>query len=391
MTDDRPSPLRNAYAALVTAGEIESDPAQLAIVDRLDGLILRLKEKSLARKGSALGWLFGRSQPPEAAKGLYIWGGVGRGKTMLMDLFHQALPPTISKRRVHFNAFMNDVHERIFRHRTETKAGRAKGDDPIPPVAAALAAEATLLCFDEFSVTDIADAMLLGRLFTRLFEQGVVVVATSNVEPDRLYDGGLNRALFVPFIDLLKQHMTVAKLDARTDYRREKLSGGSTYVTGTGEEAKAALDDAFQRLTGVPRGKPRVLRFKGRELVIPEAEKGVARASFDDLCRKALGPADTLAIAQAFHTLVLDGVPVLGEGQRNEAKRFITLIDSLYDAGAKLVVSAVAEPDGLYPGGEGREAFEFQRTASRLVEMRSEDYLARPHNAGAPKTGIVET
>ncbi|MDQ0475115.1 cell division protein ZapE [Labrys wisconsinensis] len=383
--------MRTAYAALVASGEIEADPAQQAVVERLDALVGRLNERASARKGGALARLFGRAPPKEAPKGLYIWGSVGRGKTMLMDLFYEHLPPALPRRRVHFNAFMNDVHERIFRHRNAVKAGQARGDDPIPPVAAALAAEAGLLCFDEFSVTDIADAMLLGRLFTRLFEDGVVVVATSNVEPDRLYEGGLNRALFVPFIDLLKRHMEIVKLEARTDYRREKLAGGATYVVATGAPAKAALDAAFQRLTGVARGKPRILIVKGRELVIPEAEKGVARASFDALCREPLGPADTLAIAQAFHTLVLDAVPVLGEGERNAAKRFITLIDSLYDAGAKLVVSAAAEPDGLYPAGEGREAFEFQRTASRLVEMRSEDYLARPHNAGAPKPGIVET
>jgi cell division protein ZapE len=379
------------YRALVAAGEIEADPAQAEVVERLARLASVLDETASARRGGALAWLFGKATPAEPLKGLYVWGGVGRGKTMLMDLFYEAVPSTVRKRRVHFHAFMNDVHDRIFRHRNAVKAGTAKGDDPIPPVADALADEATLLCFDEFSVTDIADAMLLGRLFTRLFEDGVVVVATSNVEPDRLYENGLNRALFLPFLALLKRHVEIVRLESRTDYRLEKLSALATYFVGTGKAARHALDAAFLRLTGTARGRPRTLAVKGREVVVAEAAMGVARMSFAELCGQPLGPADYLAIAAAFHTLVLDDVPVLRPEQRNEAKRFIMLIDTLYDRGVKLVVSAAAEPGGLYPAQDGREAFEFERTASRLVEMRSEEYLARPHAATAARPVPVET
>jgi cell division protein ZapE len=292
---------------------------------------------------------------------------------------------------VHFNTFMNDVHERIFRHRNAVKAGTVKGDDPIPPVAAALAADASLLCFDEFSVSDIADAMILGRLFKALFEHGVVVVATSNVEPKRLYEDGLNRALFLPFVALLEAHMDVMQLASRTDYRLEKLSAAETYIVGLGPKADAALDQAFRRLTGHEQGEERILAVKGRSLRIPHAAMGVARASFAELCEAPLGPADYLALAEAFHTLVLDRVPIIEAGRRDVAKRFITLIDSLYDRGVKLVVSAAAEPAALYPAAEGREAFEFQRTASRLVEMRSADYLARSHGPSGAKPAIIET
>jgi cell division protein ZapE len=381
--------LRERYAALVAAGEIESDPAQAQTIEWFEALLGRLKEKALARKGNALGWLFGSRAPQTLVKGLYLWGDVGRGKTMLMDLFYDSVPARIAKRRVHFNAFMNDVRERIFRHRNDVKAGEAKGDDPIPPVADALATEATLLCFDEFSVTDIADAMILGRLFTRLFDRNVVVVATSNVAPDRLYESGLNRALFLPFIDLLKTRMDVVKLDARTDYRLEKLSGGSTYLVGPG--AGQAMDAAFIRLTGGAQVRPRILTVKGRELTVERTCMGVARLSFAELCERPLGSADYLALAETFHTLFVDDVPVMRAEQRDEAKRFITLVDNLYDRGTKLVLSAAAEPAALYPAAEGREAFEFQRTVSRLIEMRSDAYLARPHNVELRRANIVET
>jgi cell division protein ZapE len=383
--------LPRAYAALVASGEIERDPAQERVVAQLEALRARLADGALAVKPRALGWLFAREKSRDPPKGLYVWGGVGRGKTMLMDLFYAALPDPTRRRRVHFNDFMNDVHERIFRHRNAVKAGTAKGDDPIPPVAAALAAEARLLCFDEFGVTDIADAMILGRLFKALFEDGVVVVATSNVEPDGLYEGGLNRALFLPFIALLRAHMDVVRLDSRTDYRLEKLSAAQTYIVGLGPEADAALSAAFRRLTGHERGEERILTLKGRTLRVPQAAMGVARASFFELCEQPLGPADYLALAEAFHTLVLDRVPVIEAGRRDVAKRFITLIDSLYDRGVKLVVSAAAGPAALYPASEGREAFEFQRTISRLIEMRSTDYLARPHAALAARPAIIET
>jgi cell division protein ZapE len=382
--------LLDRYLALVASGGLERDKAQEAVVARLQALLDQIGEAGQAAQPGLLGRLFGRGKPPARPKGLYIWGDVGRGKTMLMDFFNQAVPPAILHRRVHFNAFMNDVHERIFRYRNEVRAGRIKGDDPIGPVAQALAAEASLLCFDEFSVTDIADAMILGRLFTHLFEHGVIVVATSNVVPDRLYEGGLNRALFLPFVELLKQHMEVVKLEARTDYRLEKLSGGDTYIVGSGPEARAKLDVAFERLTGQRRGEPMVLAVKGREFVVPQAAMGVARFSFDELCSQPRGAADFLALAKQFHTLVLDDAPVIAETQRNEAKRFILLIDCLYDRGVKLVISAAAEPGGLYPYQEGREAFEFHRTESRLIEMRSEAYLAQPHQAAA-KSSLVDT
>ena len=378
------------YLDLVASGALERDGTQEKVALALETLADRLAEASLASKSSAIGWLFGRAKARQPLKGLYIWGEVGRGKTMLMDLFCAGVPAGISRRRVHFNAFMNDVHERIFRHRTAVKAGTLKGDDPIGPVAEALAAEARLLCFDEFSVTDIADAMILGRLFGHLFARGVVVVATSNVEPSRLYEDGLNRALFLPFIALLQEHMSVVRLEARTDYRLEKLAAGDTYFIGEGEAVKAQLDAAFKRLTGREHGERQVLSFKGRELVVPQAALGVARMSFAELCQQPLGPADYLALAAAFHTLVLDDVPVLQESQRNETKRFILLIDSLYDRGVKLVVSAATEPAGLYTATEGREAFEFQRTESRLIEMRSEAYLAQPHQA-PPKSSLVDT
>lgn len=381
--------MRERHAALVAAGKIERDEAQLLAVDRFEVLLAALREKSLARKGHGLGWLFGSRAPQVLVKGIYLWGDVGRGKTMLMDLFYDSAPDAIARRRVHFNAFMNEVHERIFRHRTEVRAGRATGDDPIPPVADALAAEATLLCFDEFAVTDIADAMILGRLFTRLFDKGVVVVATSNVAPDRLYEGGLNRALFLPFIDLLLTRVDVVKLDARTDYRLEKLSGGATYLVGA--DAHAMLDAAFLRLTGATVAQPRTLAVKGRTLTVPAAAMGVARMSFAELCERPLGSADYLALAATFHTLVLDDVPVMRDEQHNEVKRFITLIDCLYDRGTKLVMSAAAEPAALYAATEGREAFEFGRTASRLAEMRSDAYLSRPHNVAVRPAPIVET
>ena len=387
-----PGPVRQRYDALVAAGSIERDPAQLRFVAALDDLVQALSRRRRARKGSALGWLFGRKdEGGDTTKGLYVWGSVGRGKTMLMDLFHEAAPGP--KRRVHFHGFMADAHERIHAHRQAVKRGEAKGDDPIPPVAEALAAEATLLCFDEFTVTDIADAMLLGRLFAALFRHGVTVVATSNVEPDRLYEGGLNRALFLPFVAELKERVSVLRLDSRTDFRLEKLGGASVYHCPADASAGQALDAAFKALTGKAKGSPSTVRVKGRAVAVPEEAGGVARFSFDDLCRKPLGASDYMALAVTFHTLIVSGIPVMGEAERNEAKRFITLIDTLYDARVKLVASAAAEPSGLYTATDGREAFEFERTVSRLIEMRSEEYLAQPHGHGVSESsaGLVET
>lgn len=384
------------YDALVASGVIERDPAQVALVARLEGLARQLQERALASKRSALGWLFARRRPDDAPiRGLYVWGSVGRGKTMLMDMFFTRLGG-VSKRRAHFNVFMADVHERIHAFRQKVKAGEARDGDPIGPVARAIATEASVLCFDEFTVTDIADAMILGRLFTALFDAGVTLVATSNVEPSRLYEGGLNRTLFVPFIERLAAQVETVKLEARADFRLEKLAGAAVYHEPLGEPATAALDDAFRRLTGQLRGDPAALDVKGHRFHIPQAAFGVARASFEDLCRHAYGASDYLALARAFHTLVLDDVPVLDAERRNEAKRFITLIDVLYENRVKLVVSAAAEPDALYRADHGREAFEFDRTASRLIEMRGEDYLALPHGRPADpgkssSQGLVET
>ncbi|MDP4026233.1 cell division protein ZapE [Methylobacterium sp. NEAU 140] len=389
-----PGPVHDRYETLVATGAIERDPAQIRLVRALDRLIQDLERRRRASKGSALGWLFRRRDEPEQPKGLYIWGSVGRGKTMLMDLFHEAAPGP--KRRVHFHGFLADAHERIHAYRQALKRGEVKGDDPIGPVADALADEATLLCFDEFTVTDIADAMILGRLFSHLFRRGVTVVATSNVEPDKLYEGGLNRALFLPFVDLLKERVDVLRLDARTDFRLEKLGGAAVYHVPADAAARAALDAAFKGLTGKAKGRPDTLRVHGRDVSVPEAATGVARFTFDDLCRQPLGASDYMAVARAYHTVILDGIPVLGEAERNEAKRFITLIDTLYDAHVKLVASAEAEANALYTASTGREAFEFDRTVSRLIEMRSTEYLGLPHGrptseASGASTGLVET
>lgn len=388
--------ITDRYAALVEAGAIERDPAQVAVIKKLQALTETLAARRLARKGSALGWLFGKKPDTASApKGLYVWGSVGRGKTMLMDMFFEAAPVK-RKRRVHFHEFLADVHGRINAYRQKIKSGEVKDADPIAPVAADLADEAYLLCFDEFTVTDIADAMILGRLFTALFAAGVVVVATSNVEPSRLYEGGLNRALFLPFIALLQTKVEVLKLDARTDFRLEKLGGAPVYHVPADEKAKAALDTAFKALSGVAQGQRTVLTVQGHDLVLPQAAGSVARASFADLCAQAYGASDYIALAQRFHTLVLDDIPILDFDRRNEAKRFIILIDTLYEHHVKLVASAAAEPHELYRANKGREAFEFDRTVSRLIEMRSEEYLAMPHGrpdsaASGDTTGLVET
>ena len=377
------------YAARVAAGKIERDAAQQAIVDRLVQLESELAERRLARKSSSLGWLFG-SREPEPIKGLYTFGDVGRGKTMLMDLFFAA-SSVPRKRRVHFHEFMAEVHERVHVLRQRAKLGEIGADDPIGVAASAIAEETRLLCFDEFHVTDIADAMILGRLFKRLFELGVVVVATSNVPPTELYKDGLNRALFLPFIALIEEHMEVRQLDARTDFRLEKLAGVPVWHVPADRAAEAALEQAWQSLTAGHAGDPQDLLVKGHTVRIPRATMGVAWFSFQDLCQQPLAAADYLKIAREYHTVLLERVAVMDYERRNEAKRFIILIDTFYDNAVKLIASAEAEPDSLYRADEGFEASEFKRTASRLIEMRSEAYLALPHGRGhAVASGSIE-
>ncbi|MCR9061205.1 MAG: cell division protein ZapE [Rhodobacteraceae bacterium] len=365
------------YDALIASGEIKEDPVQREAVRHLDLLNTRLAETRLASKKSSLGWLFAKkkNQLWSAVKGLYMWGGVGRGKTMLMDLYYE-VTVIQRKRRVHFHEFMTDVHERIHEHRQAHKRGEVKGDDPILPVANQIAAETRLLLFDEFSVTDIADAMILGRLFTQLFEKGVIVVATSNVNPSNLYKDGLNRQLFIPFITMLKSQVEVLHLDSPTDYRLEKLAGAPVYVAPLGQQADTEMDRLWTKLTHGMKSHAEELENKGRKIPVPCVASGAARFSFDDLCMQPLGASDYLRIANAYSTVFIEDIPVLSKARRNEAKRFINLIDTLYDNGIRIVVSAEAEPQELYTSEDGTEAFEFDRTSSRLIEMRSEAYLA---------------
>lgn len=381
-----------SYRTWLAEGRIEADPAQAELAEKLDDLAGRLQGYRLPRAVGTLGRWLG-AKPADPPHGLYVHGAVGRGKTFLMDLFFEAAEVT-PKRRAHFHGFMADVHARVHAWRQQRKRGEVTGEDPIAPVAAALAAEASLLCFDEFAVRDIADAMILARLFGALFSAGVVVVATSNVAPRDLYKDGLNRALFLPFVDQLETRMDVVELDARVDYRLRNLIQAPVWYAPADSEAEAAMDQAFARVSGHARGAPCDLPLLGRLLHVPQAANGVARFGFDDLCRRPLGAADFLELAQQFHTVFVDGVPVMAEGERNAAKRFITMIDAFYDAKVKLVASAAAAPEALYAGETGAEAFEFARCASRLVEMRSLDYLAAPHGGthrSADLGGLVET
>jgi len=385
---------RAHYQDLVSSGAIEPDAAQEEAADALAELEQRLSNYKPFRKQGLLGRLFGdKDEPPP--RGLYIHGEVGRGKTMLMDLFFQHSSVT-HKRRAHFHEFMAEVHERIYGFRQNISRGEIADGDVIALTAASIFDEAWLLCFDEFHVTDIADAMILGRLFKKLFELGTVVVATSNVAPEDLYKGGLNRALFLPFIAQISDHMEVLRLDARTDFRLEKLAGVNMWLVPADGAADAALDKAWARMTGNAKCKSRDISIKGRILHVPCSADGVARFSFADLCEKPLAASDYLRLAHDYHTIMVDRIPVMNYNERNAAKRFITLIDTLYDNAVKLMASAAVDPLLLYLATEGHEANEFKRTSSRLIEMSSESYLALPHGhkdsaASGSSTGLVET
>ncbi len=361
------------YEALVASGELRPDPAQEDAARRLAALATALETQE---KPGLIGRLFGRT--PEVPRGIYMWGGVGRGKSMLMDLFHSCLNID-QKRRVHFHEFMAEVHDRLRRER-EKEAG-----DPIQPVAAALAADVRVLAFDELVVTNMADAAILSRLFTGLFDRGVTIVATSNRVPGDLYRNGLNRHLFLPFIALIEQKMDVVALNGPTDYRLDRLGSGETWHVPTGDAATQAVTKAFFRLTDFdPADRKHVPSEDlpipgGRTLHVPKSLKGVGVFSFKRLCGEPRGVPDYLTIARHFHTVIIVGIPRMGPENRNEAARFVTLIDALYEHKVKLLATADAEPDDLYVAGDG--AFEFERTASRLMEMRSADYLALGHGA----------
>src|SRR6478752_5556260 len=394
MLSPPPASFRAHYQSLVASGAIEADAAQAETAEALAELEQRLASYTPLRKQGLLGRLFaGKDEAPP--RGLYIYGEVGRGKTMLMDLFFQH-SSVEHKRRAHFHEFMADVHERIYDFRQNIARGEIADGDVIALTAASIFDESWLLCFDEFHVTDIADAMILGRLFAKLLELGTVVVATSNVAPDDLYKGGLNRSLFLPFIRQITDHMDVLRLDARTDFRLEKLQGVPMWLAPADTEADTALDRAWSKMSGGAKCKSRDISIKGRILHVPCSAHGVARFPFADLCEKPLGASDYLRLAHDYHTILVDHIPVMDFSQRNAAKRFITLIDTLYDNAVKLMASADANPISLYLAHEGNEAMEFRRTSSRLIEMSSESYLALPHGrkdsaASGSSTGLVET
>jgi cell division protein ZapE len=368
-------PVRAEIDRRVAAGLLQPDPLQRQLADRLDALGRRLRESRLPAKSSALGWLFGRAKPVEAPRGLYVHGGVGRGKSMLMDLFFELAPERL-KRRTHFHAFMGEIQTRINEQRRLILAGSGEGDDPIAPVAAAVARETRLLCFDEFTVTDIADAMILSRLFEALFRHGIVLVATSNVAPRDLYRDGLNRALFLPFVDLLEARCDVFFLDAPTDYRLEGEEEDAVVIAPLGAEADRRMDAAWTRALAGQAEAPERIEHRGRALAVPRAGNGAARFPAAALLDAPLGAADFLAIAERYRTVLIDGVRVMGEGERNAAKRFILLVDTLYERRRRLVLSAERPAEALYEGQRGTERFEFARALSRLTEMGSQDYLA---------------
>ena len=352
---------QDIYADEVDAGRIETDPAQEAVLPEFTRLAQALSAP--ARKGG-----FFSRKSPETPRGLYLWGGVGRGKSMLMDLFHANVKVEGGARRVHFHAFMQEVHAAIGRAR---KTGT---DDAIRPVADDIAKDLRLLCLDEMQIGDITDAMIVGRLFERLFEGGVAVVTTSNRPPDDLYKDGLNRNLFLPFIELLKDRMEVVELTSPRDCRQDRIAGADTYFSPADAQARQSVGDLWEKLTGGGPEETLTFEVSGRTVEVPHYASGVARAGFWDLCGKPLGAADYLALAERIRVLMLENVPRLGAENYNEAKRFVTLIDALYEARRRLVMSAADVPESLYVEGSG--SFEFERTASRLREMQSEGWGA---------------
>jgi cell division protein ZapE len=372
------------YQALLFTGKLQPDSAQAHAAAALESLYRALKTYRPGRS-ALFGFSFGSAAPPP--KGLYIHGDVGRGKSVLMDLFFASVASQ-TKRRVHFNAFMAETHARIHEWRNLTHSERTRraefvreaGDDPIAPVARRIVSENVLLCLDEFQVTDVADAMILGRLFEKLLAYGLVLVLTSNTAPGRLYEGGLNRPLFEPFIAMIKDRLETIELNGPRDYRLERMAGLNVYITPLGAQADASMDAAWRRLTDTEHGAPLALEVLQRKLVVPQAALGVARFSFEALCGDALGAADYLALAHHFHTLLIDRIPQLGPERANEARRFTLLIDTLYDEKVKLICSAAAPPQELYVEGDNAPAF--RRVVSRLMEMQSVDYLRQgpgPH------------
>jgi cell division protein ZapE len=376
------------YRSFLKSRTLKPDAAQEKAAERLDRLYQALEDYQPRRTRFftfTLG-LRGSSAP----KGLYIHGDVGRGKSALMDLFFASVSVP-QKKRVHFNAFMAETHRFIHEWRNlstydrkrRPKYTRSASEDPIAPAANHIAASATLLCLDEFQVLDVADAMILGRLFEKLLELGVVIVLTSNTEPDHLYEGGINRQLFLPFIVMIKQRLDLVELNGPLDYRLDRMAGVHIYNTPLGPSAERAMDDAWYKLTGTAKGESLVIDILGRQFVVPETAEGIARLSFEALCGSALGAADYLALADSFHTILLDGIPQLGPGKSNEARRFTMLIDTLYDRRSRLICSAAARPEQLYVSGDNAAAF--RRAASRLLEMQSTDYQM---SAGPDRTAL---
>jgi cell division protein ZapE len=369
MTSDRLDTLNSvseAYLQRVEEGSVRYDPMQAVIAARLDNVLAEINAKRLAEKRRALGWLFARRV--HKVNGLYIHGAVGRGKTMLMDLFHERVPGE-RKRRVHFNDFMVEVHDRIAAQRQADRNG-ARNGDPIRPVAAAIAAETAVLCFDEFAVTDIADAMILSRLFTALFDAGVILVATSNVAPRDLYRDGLNRGLFLPFIKVLEAHAEIVTLDTDRDYRLEKAEVLPVYLSPLDADAALAIERSWAGLTRTTPERREWIEVAGRKIEVPRSAGRAARFTFAEICERPLGARDYLALAERYDVFVVENVPVMDEASRNAAKRFILLVDTLYDRRCRLILSAEATADALHVGKSGKEAFEFERTASRLAEMQ---------------------